>query len=74
MSLGIALTRLKVFSFNKALISSIARVILGPIVGLFLIYLFNLNGISIGFINTMFNAKRYIKLFSWFYVFTKSCY
>ena len=48
MSLGIALTRLKVFSFNKALISSIARVILGPIVGLFLIYLFNLNGIAAG--------------------------
>ena len=48
MSLGIALTRLRVFSFNKALISSIARVILGPIVGLFLIYLFNLNGIAAG--------------------------
>ena len=48
MSLGIALTRLKVFSFNKALISSIARVILGPVVGLFLIYLFNLNGIAAG--------------------------
>jgi Predicted permeases len=36
MSLGIALTRLKVFSFNKALVSSIARVILGPVVGLIL--------------------------------------
>ena len=48
MSLGIALTRLKVFSFNKALISSIARVILGPVVGLTLIYLFNLNGIAAG--------------------------
>ena len=48
MSLGIALTRLKVFSFNKALISSIARVILGPVVGLFLIHQFNLNGIAAG--------------------------
>ena len=48
MSLGIALTRLKVFSFNKALISSIARVILGPVVGLILIHLFNLNGIAAG--------------------------
>ena len=48
MSLGIALTRLKVFSFNKALISSIARVILGPVVGLILISLFNLNGIAAG--------------------------
>ena len=48
MSLGIALTRLKVFSFNKALISSIARVILGPVIGLILISLFNLNGIAAG--------------------------
>ena len=48
MSLGIALTRLKVFSFNKALISSIARVILGPVVGLILIRLFNLSGIAAG--------------------------
>ena len=30
MSLGIALTRLKVFSFNKALISSLTRMFLGP--------------------------------------------
>jgi predicted permease len=35
MSLGIALTRFKVFSFKKALISSIGRVILGPIIGFF---------------------------------------
>ena len=33
MSLGISLTRFKVFSFKKALISSIGRVILGPLVG-----------------------------------------
>ena len=48
MSLGIALTRLKVFSFNKALISSIARVVLGPIIGLVLIKLFNLSGVAAG--------------------------
>ena len=33
MSLGIALTRLKIFSFNKAFFSSIGRVIFGPIIG-----------------------------------------
>ena len=48
MSLGIALTRLKVFSFNKALISSIARVVLGPVIGLVLIKLFNLSGVAAG--------------------------
>ena len=48
MSLGIALTRLKVFSFNKALISSIARVFLGPIVGSLIIYTFNLSGVAAG--------------------------
>ena len=34
MSLGIALTRLKVFSLKRSLISSFARVILGPAVAL----------------------------------------
>ena len=48
MSLGIALTRLKVFSFNKALISSIARVFLGPLVGLLIIFTFNLSGVAAG--------------------------
>ena len=48
MSLGIALTRLKVFSFNKALISSVARVIIGPIVGFIIIRTFNLSGIAAG--------------------------
>ena len=48
MSLGIALTRLKVFSFEKALISSVARVIIGPIIGLLIIKLFNLSGIAAG--------------------------
>ena len=48
MSLGIALTRLKVFSFNKALVSSIARVIIGPIIGFAIIRFFNLTGIAAG--------------------------
>tara|TARA_B100000780_G_C21032135_1_gene413875 strand:- start:1 stop:903 length:903 start_codon:yes stop_codon:yes gene_type:complete len=48
MSLGIALTRLKVFSFKRALISSIGRVILGPIVGILLIKYFNLEGFAAG--------------------------
>jgi len=48
MSLGIALTRLKVFSFNKALISSVARVIFGPIIGYAIIKFYNLNGYAAG--------------------------
>ena len=48
MSLGIALTRLKIFSFNSALISSIARVIIGPIIGFIIIMIFNLNGVAAG--------------------------
>ena len=48
MTLGIALTRLKVFSFKKAFISSIARVILGPIIGFLLIKYFNLEGFAAG--------------------------
>ncbi len=48
MSLGIALTRLKVFSFKKAFISSIARVILGPFIGFLLILYYNLEGFAAG--------------------------
>ena len=48
MSLGIALTRLKVFSINKAIISSIGRVIFGPIIGYLLILYFNLEGFAAG--------------------------
>ena len=48
MSLGIALSRLKVFSFTSAFISSIARVILGPLIGLFIINVFNLSGYEAG--------------------------
>ena len=48
MSLGIALTRLKIFSFKKAFISSIARVIIGPLIGYLLIIYFNLKGFAAG--------------------------
>jgi malate permease and related proteins len=48
MSLGIALTRLKVFSVNKAIISSISRVIIGPIIGYLLILYFELEGFAAG--------------------------
>ena len=48
MSLGIALTRLKVFSLTKAIICSITRMFLGPVIGLLLIYYFNLSGFAAG--------------------------
>ena len=48
MSLGIALTRLKVFSFNKALISSFTRMFIGPLIGVGLIWIFNLKGFAAG--------------------------
>ena len=48
MSLGIALTRFKVFSFQKALISSIGRVIAGPIIGFLIIEYYNLTGFAAG--------------------------
>ena len=48
MSLGIALTRLKIFSFFKALVSSIGRLILGPIIALCIIYYYDLDGFAAG--------------------------
>ena len=48
MSLGIALTRLKVFSFTSAFISSICRVFIGPLIGLGIIKMFNLSGFAAG--------------------------
>ena len=48
MSLGIALTRFKVFSFQSAFISSIGRVIIGPIIGFLIIKFFNLSGFAAG--------------------------
>ena len=48
MSLGIALTKLKIFSFKKSLISSFARVLIGPIIGFMIIYYFDLTGFAAG--------------------------
>ena len=48
MSLGIALTRFKVFSFKSAFISSIGRVLIGPIIGFVMIKYFNLSGFAAG--------------------------
>ena len=48
MSLGIALTRFKVFSFQSAFISSIGRVIIGPVIGYMIIKFFNLSGFAAG--------------------------
>ena len=43
ISLGIALTRLKVFSLKRSIISSIGRVIIGPVIGIVIIYYFDLS-------------------------------
>ena len=48
MSLGIALTRLKIFSFKDAIIASIGRVMIGPIIGFILIKFMNLTGYAAG--------------------------
>ena len=48
MSLGIAITQLKVFSLKHSIISSIGRVIIGPIIGFIVIKLFNLTGYAAG--------------------------
>jgi len=48
MSLGISLTQMKVFSIKTSLISSIGRVIVGPIIGFTLIKIFNLSGYAAG--------------------------
>ena len=48
MSLGIALSKLKVFLFKETLIYSITRVILGPIIGFGFVRFFNLSGVEAG--------------------------
>jgi malate permease and related proteins len=48
MSLGIALTGFKVFSLNKAIISSFVRLVGGPIIGYLLILNFKLEGFAAG--------------------------
>ena len=42
MSLGVALSKIKVFAFKETLVYSITRVIIGPIVGLVFVKFFNL--------------------------------
>ena len=48
MSLGVSLTQLKVFSLKDSIISSIGRVIVGPIIGFLIIKIFNLSGFAAG--------------------------
>ena len=48
MSLGIALSKLKVFSLKETFIYSFIRVIIGPIVGFSFVKIFNLTGIEAG--------------------------
>ena len=72
MSLGIALTQMKVFSFGSSLITSIGRVIFGPIIGFLLIKLFNLSGFAAGVLLIQFYAKCNFMLFGCLYVFPKA--
>ncbi len=48
MSLGVALSKLKVFSFKETLIYSIIRVVIGPIIGFSFVKFFNLSGVEAG--------------------------
>ena len=48
MSLGVALSKLKVFAIKETLIYSFIRVIIGPIVGLAFVKFFNLSGVEAG--------------------------
>ncbi len=48
MSLGIALTKLKVFSLKNSFINSFSRIIIGPLIGLLLINFFGLKGVEAG--------------------------
>ena len=48
MTLGIALSKLKVFSFKETLIYSLTRVLIGPIVGFGFVKFFNLTGVEAG--------------------------
>ena len=48
MSLGVALSKLKVFAFKETLIYSIIRVVVGPIVGIAFVKFFNLTGVEAG--------------------------
>ena len=48
VSLGVALSKLKVFSFKETLIYSLMRVLVGPIIGFAFVKYFNLTGVEAG--------------------------
>ena len=48
MSLGVALSKLKVFAVKETFIYSFIRVIIGPIIGLAFVKFFNLSGVEAG--------------------------
>ena len=48
MSLGVALSKLKVFNLKETFIYSFIRVIIGPLVGFIFIKVFNLSGVEAG--------------------------
>ena len=48
MSLGVSLSKLKVFAIKETLIFSFIRIIIGPIIGLGFVKFFNLSGIEAG--------------------------
>ena len=48
MSLGVALSKLRVFAVKETLIYSFIRVIIGPIIGLVFVKFFNLSGVEAG--------------------------
>ena len=48
MSLGVALSKLKVFAFKETLVYSLVRVLLGPIIGFGFVKFFNLSGVEAG--------------------------
>ena len=48
MSLGVALSKLKVFSFRETLTYSLTRVLIGPLVGFAFVKAFNLSGVEAG--------------------------
>ena len=48
MSVGIALSKIKVFNFKEALIYSFVRLIIGPLIGFYFVHFFNLSGVEAG--------------------------
>ena len=48
VSLGVALSKLKVFSFKETLVYSLIRILVGPIIGFAFVKYFNLTGIEAG--------------------------